>query len=121
MASPVLGLVGCAAGGVVGDVGLDDVAGEVVAEVEDVVLDAQPSGDEGNAGALDDDGERDDDEDDVVVAIGETLIHEIGHYFGLSEEEIEEIEEEDRVRQRMDVIREFIEAKSKRPARPGRN
>ncbi|HWB31406.1 MAG TPA: metallopeptidase family protein [Vicinamibacterales bacterium] len=34
-----------------------------------------------------------DDEDDVVVAIGETLIHELGHYFGLSEEEIEEIEE----------------------------
>jgi predicted Zn-dependent protease with MMP-like domain len=33
------------------------------------------------------------DEDDLVVAIGETLIHEIGHYFGLSEEEIEEIEE----------------------------
>ena len=33
-----------------------------------------------------------DDEDDMVVAIGETLIHEIGHYFGLSEEEIEEIE-----------------------------
>jgi predicted Zn-dependent protease with MMP-like domain len=33
------------------------------------------------------------DEDDVVVAIGETLIHEVGHYFGLSEEEIEEIEE----------------------------
>jgi len=33
------------------------------------------------------------DEDDVVIAIGETLIHEIGHYFGLSEEEIEEIEE----------------------------
>ena len=38
--------------------------------------------------------ERDaDDEDDLVVAIGETLIHEIGHYFGLSEEEIEDIEE----------------------------
>lgn len=35
-----------------------------------------------------------DDEDDVVVAIGETLIHELGHYFGLSEEEIEEIEEQ---------------------------
>ena len=35
-----------------------------------------------------------DDDDDVVVAIGETLIHEIGHYFGLSEEEIEEIEEQ---------------------------
>jgi predicted Zn-dependent protease with MMP-like domain len=34
-----------------------------------------------------------DDEDDTVIAIGETLIHEIGHYFGLSEEEIEEIEE----------------------------
>ncbi len=34
-----------------------------------------------------------DDDEDLVVAIGETLIHEIGHYFGLSEEEIEEIEE----------------------------
>jgi predicted Zn-dependent protease with MMP-like domain len=34
-----------------------------------------------------------DDEDDLVTAIGETLIHEIGHYFGLSEEEIEAIEE----------------------------
>jgi predicted Zn-dependent protease with MMP-like domain len=33
------------------------------------------------------------DKDDTIVAIGETLIHEIGHYFGLSEEEIEEIEE----------------------------
>ncbi len=33
------------------------------------------------------------DEDDVVICIGETLIHEIGHYFGLSEEEIEQIEE----------------------------
>src|ERR1700751_1851979 len=33
------------------------------------------------------------DEDDLLVAIGETLIHEIGHHFGLSEEEIEEIEE----------------------------
>jgi predicted Zn-dependent protease with MMP-like domain len=38
--------------------------------------------------------ERDsEDEDDLVTAIGETLIHEVGHYFGLSEEEIEEIEE----------------------------
>lgn len=36
----------------------------------------------------------DDDDEDVVVAIGETVIHEIGHYFGLSEEEIEEIEEQ---------------------------
>jgi predicted Zn-dependent protease with MMP-like domain len=34
-----------------------------------------------------------DDEDDVRAVIGETLIHEVGHYFGLSEEEIEEIEE----------------------------
>ena len=34
-----------------------------------------------------------DDDDDLVVSIGETLIHEIGHYFGLSEEEIEAIEE----------------------------
>lgn len=33
------------------------------------------------------------DEDDVVVAIAETLIHEIGHYVGLSEAQIEEIEE----------------------------
>ena len=33
-----------------------------------------------------------DDEDDVRAVIGETLIHEIGHYFGLSEEQIEEIE-----------------------------
>ncbi|HWF85180.1 MAG TPA: metallopeptidase family protein, partial [Vicinamibacterales bacterium] len=32
-------------------------------------------------------------EDDLVVAIGETLIHEIGHYFGMSEEQIEAIEE----------------------------
>jgi len=30
---------------------------------------------------------------DDVVAIGETLIHEIGHYFGMSEEEIEAIED----------------------------
>jgi predicted Zn-dependent protease with MMP-like domain len=34
------------------------------------------------------------DEDDLVVAIGETLIHEIGHYFGMSEEQIEAIEEQ---------------------------
>jgi predicted Zn-dependent protease with MMP-like domain len=32
------------------------------------------------------------DEDEIRAAIGETLIHEVGHYFGLSEEEIEEIE-----------------------------
>jgi predicted Zn-dependent protease with MMP-like domain len=39
---------------------------------------------------IEEDGE---DEDDVRAVIGETLIHEVGHYFGLSEEEIEEIEE----------------------------
>ncbi|HEY8548892.1 MAG TPA: metallopeptidase family protein [Vicinamibacterales bacterium] len=32
-------------------------------------------------------------EDDMVWMVGETVIHEFGHYFGLSEEEIEEIEE----------------------------
>lgn len=35
----------------------------------------------------------DGEEDEIVVAIGETLIHELGHYFGLSEDEIMEIEE----------------------------
>lgn len=34
-----------------------------------------------------------DDEDEIVATIGETVIHEFGHYFGLSEEEIEAIEE----------------------------
>jgi predicted Zn-dependent protease with MMP-like domain len=34
-----------------------------------------------------------DDEDEMRAIIGETLIHEVGHYFGLSEEEIEAIEE----------------------------
>ena len=33
------------------------------------------------------------DRDDLIASSSETLIHEIGHYFGLSEEEIEEIEE----------------------------
>ena len=38
--------------------------------------------------------ERDaENDDDLIGSIGETLIHEIGHYFGLSEEEIEAIEE----------------------------
>lgn len=32
------------------------------------------------------------DADEVRAVIGETLIHEVGHYFGLSEAEIEEIE-----------------------------
>ncbi len=32
-------------------------------------------------------------DDEIVATIGETLIHEVGHYFGMSEEQIEEIEE----------------------------
>ena len=31
-------------------------------------------------------------DNEIVVVIGETVIHEFGHYFGLSEEEIEEFE-----------------------------
>lgn len=31
--------------------------------------------------------------DEIVTAIGETLIHELGHYFGMEEEEIMAIEE----------------------------
>lgn len=34
-----------------------------------------------------------DDEGEIIVAIGETVIHEFGHHFGLSEHEIEAIEE----------------------------
>lgn len=33
-------------------------------------------------------------EDDLVAMVAETLIHEVGHYFGLSEEEIQAIEDE---------------------------
>ena len=33
------------------------------------------------------------DEEDIVCCVIETVIHEFGHHFGLSEEEIEEIEE----------------------------
>jgi predicted Zn-dependent protease with MMP-like domain len=36
--------------------------------------------------------ESSEDREDTIVAIAETLIHEVGHYFGLSEEEIEDIE-----------------------------
>ena len=31
--------------------------------------------------------------DDIIDAIGETLIHELGHYFGMTEEEIDVVEE----------------------------
>ena len=37
--------------------------------------------------------EDSEDAEDAIVCIAETLIHEIGHYFGLSEEQIEEIED----------------------------
>ena len=37
--------------------------------------------------------EDSDDEDEMRKVIGETLIHEVGHYFGMSEEQIEDIEE----------------------------
>ena len=33
------------------------------------------------------------DEDEIMDCVAETVIHEFGHYFGMSEEEIEEIEE----------------------------
>jgi predicted Zn-dependent protease with MMP-like domain len=33
------------------------------------------------------------DDEEVRVCVAETVIHEFGHYFGMSEEEIEEIEE----------------------------
>ncbi|MEO5742786.1 MAG: metallopeptidase family protein [Vicinamibacterales bacterium] len=33
------------------------------------------------------------DEEDIRQCVAETVIHEFGHYFGLSEEEIQEIEE----------------------------
>ena len=35
-----------------------------------------------------------DDHEDIIVCIAETVIHEFGHYFGLSEEEIEAIEDQ---------------------------
>jgi predicted Zn-dependent protease with MMP-like domain len=37
--------------------------------------------------------EAEDEDGDIVGVIGETLIHELGHYFGLSEDEIMAIEE----------------------------
>jgi predicted Zn-dependent protease with MMP-like domain len=37
--------------------------------------------------------EESEDEAGVVTTIGETVIHEVGHFFGLSEEELEAIEE----------------------------
>ena len=33
------------------------------------------------------------DHEDIIVCVAETVIHEFGHYFGLSEEEIEAIED----------------------------
>lgn len=37
--------------------------------------------------------EAEEEDGDIVGVIGETLIHELGHYFGLSEDEIMAIEE----------------------------
>lgn len=34
-----------------------------------------------------------DSDDDIRACVAETVIHEFGHYFGMSEDEIEEIEE----------------------------
>jgi len=34
-----------------------------------------------------------DTDEDIIAAITETVIHEFGHYFGMTEEQIEEIEE----------------------------
>jgi predicted Zn-dependent protease with MMP-like domain len=34
-----------------------------------------------------------DNDDEIMDTVAETVIHEFGHYFGLSEEEVEEIEE----------------------------
>ena len=34
------------------------------------------------------------DHEDLIVSIAETLIHEIGHYFGMDEEQIQAIEEQ---------------------------
>lgn len=34
------------------------------------------------------------DDEDLAASIAETLIHEVGHYFGMSEEEIERVEEQ---------------------------
>jgi predicted Zn-dependent protease with MMP-like domain len=41
--------------------------------------------------AIENDG--DGSEDDVFRSIGETLIHELGHYFGMTEEEIDVVED----------------------------
>lgn len=40
---------------------------------------------------IEDDGDGSD--DDIIDAIGETLIHELGHYFGMTEEQIDVVEE----------------------------
>lgn len=41
--------------------------------------------------SIEDDGDGSD--DDIFDAIGETLIHELGHYFGMTEEQIDVVEE----------------------------
>ena len=44
------------------------------------------------------------DEDEIRDCVAETVIHEFGHYFGMSEEEIEEIEEKYWRGERLDDI-----------------
>ncbi len=91
---------------VIEDYPADDLLDEMDMGPEDVLLGLyqgtplpERRWDHGNAlpdritlyqGSIEDDCES---EDEIVVAIGETLIHELGHYFGLSEDEIMEIEE----------------------------
>ena len=44
------------------------------------------------------------DDEEVRVCVAETVIHEFGHYFGMSEEEIEEIEEKYWRRESLDEV-----------------
>ena len=44
------------------------------------------------------------DDDEIRECVAETVIHEFGHYFGMSEEEIEEIEEKYWRRESLDDV-----------------
>ena len=48
------------------------------------------------------------DEDEIRGCVAETVIHEFGHYFGMSEEEIEEIEEKYWRGESLDVVLTWI-------------
>ena len=58
------------------------------------------------------------DEDEIFDTIAETLIHEAGHYFGMSEEQIQAIEEQYLARRDPDD-RETIRSRSRRADREG--